>query len=146
MVYSVVNGDFLVNFAESQAAENVLKRALKDHQIKGFSNVLIAQKVEEGLSALIQTAGLGGLRFFLFYVFNLLFVNSDITRFCAGGQLTGSSKLKVVIAIFWRLSEQPQRGTIRCLSRRIFSCIRQKMTPSKEEPSTSGGSSTTEDF
>ncbi|CAG5105787.1 Oidioi.mRNA.OKI2018_I69.chr1.g2453.t2.cds [Oikopleura dioica] len=62
MVYSVVNGDFLVNFAESQAAENVLKRALKDHQIKGFSNVLIAQKVEEGLSALIQTAGLGGLR------------------------------------------------------------------------------------
>ena len=67
MVYSVVNGDFLVNFAESQAAENVLKRALKDHQIKGFSNVLIAQKVEEGLSALIQTAGLGGLRFVIIY-------------------------------------------------------------------------------
>lgn len=62
MVYSVIHGDFLVNFAESQAAENVLKRALKDHHIKGFSSVLIAQKVEEGLSALIQTAGLGGLR------------------------------------------------------------------------------------
>ena len=62
MVSSVIQGDFLLNFAESQTAEEVLRRSLKDHQIKGFSNVLIAQRVEEGLSSLIQTSGLGGLR------------------------------------------------------------------------------------
>ena len=62
MVSSVISGDFLLNYAESQTAEEVLRRSLKDHQIKGFSNVLIASRAEEGLSALIQTSGLGGLR------------------------------------------------------------------------------------
>ena len=62
MVSSVIQGDFLLNYAESQTAEEVLRRSLKDHQIKGFSSVLIAQRVEEGLSATIQTSGLGGLR------------------------------------------------------------------------------------
>jgi potassium/chloride transporter 4/5/6 len=62
MVSSVIQGDFLLNHAESQTAEEVLRRSLKDHQIKGFSNVLISNRIEEGLSSLIQTSGLGGLR------------------------------------------------------------------------------------
>ena len=59
MVSSVLQGDFLLNYAESQTAEEVLKRSLKEHQIKGFSSVLISKNVEEGLCSLIQTSGLG---------------------------------------------------------------------------------------
>ena len=69
MVSSVLQGDFLLNYAESQTAEEVLKRSLKEHQIKGFSSVLISKNVEEGLCSLIQTSGLGK------YSYALLVVN-----------------------------------------------------------------------
>ena len=59
MVGAVLQGDYLLNFAESQTADEVLKRSLKEHQIKGFSSVLISKHVEEGLCSLIQTSGLG---------------------------------------------------------------------------------------
>ena len=59
MVSAVLQGDYLMNFAESQTADEVLKRSLKEHQIKGFSSVLISKNVEEGLCSLIQTSGLG---------------------------------------------------------------------------------------
>ena len=68
MVSSVIQGDYLLNFAESQTAEEVLKRSLKEHQIKGFSSVLISKNVEEGLCSLIQTSGLGKLICELVYV------------------------------------------------------------------------------
>ena len=70
MVSSVLQGDFLLNYAESQTAEEVLKRSLKEHQIKGFSSVLISKNVEEGLCSLIQTSGLGLYFLVIFSVMN----------------------------------------------------------------------------
>lgn len=35
---------------------------MKKHKIRGFSDVLIAEDYGQGISSLIQTSGLGGLR------------------------------------------------------------------------------------
>uniref|UniRef100_A0A6I8SHH3 Solute carrier family 12 member 6 n=1 Tax=Xenopus tropicalis TaxID=8364 RepID=A0A6I8SHH3_XENTR len=62
IVGSVLLGDYLENHAEAQAAEQALKHLMEQEKVKGFCQVVVAQKLKEGLSHLIQSCGLGGMR------------------------------------------------------------------------------------
>ncbi|KAG8455554.1 hypothetical protein GDO86_001667 [Hymenochirus boettgeri] len=62
IVGSVLLGDYLENNAESKAAEQALKHLMEQERVKGFCQVVVAQKQREGLSHLIQSCGLGGMR------------------------------------------------------------------------------------
>ena len=39
-----------------------LKNAMASHKVKGFQQVLVSKDTSDGISSLIQTTGLGGLR------------------------------------------------------------------------------------
>nr|XP_009861591.1 potassium-chloride cotransporter isoform X1 [Ciona intestinalis] len=62
IVSSVIKGNYLDSYPEAQAAEQELKKAMEEHKVKGFQQVLVSQDVSQGLSSIIQTSGLGGLR------------------------------------------------------------------------------------
>ncbi|XP_069616820.1 solute carrier family 12 member 6 isoform X1 [Ranitomeya imitator] len=62
IVGSVLLGDYLENYAEALAAEQALKLLMEQERVKGFCQVVVAQKQKEGLSHLIQSCGLGGMR------------------------------------------------------------------------------------
>ncbi|KAK7498877.1 hypothetical protein BaRGS_00009969 [Batillaria attramentaria] len=62
LIYSVLEGNFQERYADSQAAKQTLSKLTKDLGIKGFSDVSVASNVTEGICALVQNAGLGGLR------------------------------------------------------------------------------------
>ncbi|KAG8596485.1 hypothetical protein GDO81_001925 [Engystomops pustulosus] len=62
IVGSVLLGDYLENYAEAMAAEQALKQLMEQERVKGFCQVVVAQKKKEGLSHLIQSCGLGGMR------------------------------------------------------------------------------------
>ncbi|XP_063769539.1 solute carrier family 12 member 6 isoform X2 [Pseudophryne corroboree] len=62
IVGSVLLGDYLENYAEALAAEQALKQLMEQERVKGFCQVVVAQKKREGLSHLIQSCGLGGMR------------------------------------------------------------------------------------
>ncbi|KAM5192403.1 solute carrier family 12 member 6 isoform 1-T1 [Mantella aurantiaca] len=62
LVGSVLIGDYLENYAEALAAEQALKQLMEQERVKGFCQVVVAQKKREGLSHLIQSCGLGGMR------------------------------------------------------------------------------------
>ncbi|XP_067651292.1 solute carrier family 12 member 4-like isoform X1 [Haliotis asinina] len=62
LVNTVIEGTFTEKFADAQAAKLTLDKLIKDYGVKGFSDVLIARSVTEGLCHLVQNAGLGGLK------------------------------------------------------------------------------------
>ncbi|KAM4810554.1 solute carrier family 12 member 6 isoform 3-T3 [Rhinophrynus dorsalis] len=62
IVGSVLLGDFLESYGEAMAAEQALKQLMEQERVKGFCQVVVAQKQKEGLSHLIQSCGLGGMR------------------------------------------------------------------------------------
>uniref|UniRef100_H2Z9M8 Solute carrier family 12 member 6 n=1 Tax=Ciona savignyi TaxID=51511 RepID=H2Z9M8_CIOSA len=62
IVSSVLQGNYLDSYPEAQAAEQELKKAMEANKVKGFQQVLVSQDVSQGLSSIIQTSGLGGLR------------------------------------------------------------------------------------
>ncbi|XP_053558220.1 solute carrier family 12 member 6 isoform X2 [Bombina bombina] len=62
IVGSVLLGDYLESYAEGMAAEQALKHLMEQERVKGFCQVVVAQKLREGLSHLIQSCGLGGMR------------------------------------------------------------------------------------
>ncbi|XP_075685151.1 solute carrier family 12 member 6 isoform X2 [Rhinoderma darwinii] len=62
IVGSVLLGDYLESYAEAMAAEQALKQLMEQERVKGFCQVVVAQKKREGLSHLIQSCGLGGMR------------------------------------------------------------------------------------
>ncbi|XP_046563349.1 solute carrier family 12 member 4-like isoform X4 [Haliotis rubra] len=62
LVNTVIEGTFTEKFADAQAAKLALDKLIKDYGVKGFSDVLIARSVTEGLCHLVQNAGLGGLK------------------------------------------------------------------------------------
>ncbi|XP_022110096.1 solute carrier family 12 member 4-like isoform X1 [Acanthaster planci] len=62
LVSSILEGDFLSRYSESQAAEQELRNMMNEEKVKGFSSVLVAKDVTEGLSACVQLSGLGGLK------------------------------------------------------------------------------------
>ncbi|XP_028134717.1 solute carrier family 12 member 6 isoform X2 [Diabrotica virgifera virgifera] len=59
---SVINGDFTRSYGEAMAAKQSLSKTMEEERVKGFAEILVARDITEGLSDLIQTAGLGGLK------------------------------------------------------------------------------------
>ncbi|KRZ76606.1 Solute carrier family 12 member 6 [Trichinella papuae] len=59
---SVLNGKFLNMLAEVASTKMIMKEVCRRMKIRGFCEVLVAGDVTEGMSALVQTSGLGGLK------------------------------------------------------------------------------------
>ncbi|XP_070149293.1 solute carrier family 12 member 4 isoform X1 [Polyergus mexicanus] len=59
---SCIAGDYTQNSGEALAAKQSLKKTATEEKVKGFVDVLVAKNVVDGLSSLIQTTGLGGLK------------------------------------------------------------------------------------
>lgn len=59
---SVLPGDY--NRINSQAAQckQSLRKLMDDEKVKGFCDILVAREIEEGISSVIQTIGLGGMK------------------------------------------------------------------------------------
>lgn len=59
---SVLPGDY--NKINSQAAQckQSLRKLMDDEKVKGFCDTLVARETEEGISSVIQTIGLGGMK------------------------------------------------------------------------------------
>ncbi|KAK2580350.1 hypothetical protein KPH14_001246 [Odynerus spinipes] len=59
---SCIAGDFAQNSGEALAAKQSLRNTANEEKVKGFVDVLVARNIVDGLSSLIQTTGLGGLK------------------------------------------------------------------------------------
>lgn len=62
MVYSVIEGRYSDLVAETTAAKQSLRRFIDDYKLQGFNKVVASHSIKEGLSGIIQSAGLGGMR------------------------------------------------------------------------------------
>ncbi|CAF3737959.1 unnamed protein product [Rotaria socialis] len=59
---SVLEGDYLDNHQHIEPIRALLKSGLAHAKVQGFAEVLVTKDAEDGISTLIQTEGLGGLR------------------------------------------------------------------------------------
>lgn len=59
---SVIVGNFLENYGEALAAEQTIKHLMEAEKVKGFCQLVVAAKLREGISHLIQSCGLGGMK------------------------------------------------------------------------------------
>ncbi|XP_067002016.2 solute carrier family 12 member 4 isoform X2 [Anabrus simplex] len=59
---SVIAGDFTRAYGEAMAAKQSLRRTMDEEKVKGFVDVLVTRNTTEGLSHLVQTTGLGGMK------------------------------------------------------------------------------------
>ncbi|XP_063225978.1 solute carrier family 12 member 4 isoform X2 [Bacillus rossius redtenbacheri] len=59
---SVLQGDYTRSSGEALAAKQSLRRTMEEEKVKGFVDVLVARDIADGLSHLIQTTGLGGMK------------------------------------------------------------------------------------
>ncbi|XP_077445495.1 solute carrier family 12 member 6 isoform X1 [Stigmatopora argus] len=62
IVGTVVPGNFLQSYGEALAAEQTLKFLMDKERVKGFCQCIVAQKAREGISHMIQSSGLGGMK------------------------------------------------------------------------------------
>ncbi|XP_067257049.1 solute carrier family 12 member 6-like isoform X1 [Chanodichthys erythropterus] len=62
IVGTVIPGNFLQTYGEALAAEQTLKLLMEKERVKGFVQCIVAQKPREGISHMIQSSGLGGMR------------------------------------------------------------------------------------
>lgn len=62
IVGTVVFGNFLQSYGEALAAEQTLKHLMEKERVKGFCQCIVAQKPREGISHMIQSSGLGGMK------------------------------------------------------------------------------------
>uniref|UniRef100_A0A3P8TGW5 Solute carrier family 12 member 6 n=1 Tax=Amphiprion percula TaxID=161767 RepID=A0A3P8TGW5_AMPPE len=62
IVGTVVSGNFLQSYGEALAAEQTLKHLMDKERVKGFCQCIVAQKPREGISHMIQSSGLGGMK------------------------------------------------------------------------------------
>uniref|UniRef100_A0A4W5PP49 Solute carrier family 12 member 4 n=1 Tax=Hucho hucho TaxID=62062 RepID=A0A4W5PP49_9TELE len=62
IVGSVIQGQFLDSYGETQASEQAVKNMMEIERVKGFCQVVVASKVREGIAHLIQSCGLGGMK------------------------------------------------------------------------------------
>ena len=62
IVGSVIQGNFLDSYGETQASEQAIKNMMEIERVKGFCQVVVASKVREGITHLIQSCGLGGMK------------------------------------------------------------------------------------
>ncbi|XP_076657034.1 solute carrier family 12 member kcc isoform X2 [Halictus rubicundus] len=59
---SCIGGDYVQNSGEALAAKQSLRKTIVEEKVKGFVDVLVARNIVDGLSSLIQTTGLGGMK------------------------------------------------------------------------------------
>lgn len=59
---SCIGGDYARSSGEAMAAKQSLRKTMDEEKVKGFVDVLVARSVVDGLSCLIQTTGLGGMK------------------------------------------------------------------------------------
>nr|XP_037867149.1 solute carrier family 12 member 4 isoform X4 [Bombyx mori] len=59
---SVLGGEFPKRAGEASTARQNLRKCMDDEKVKGFVDVLVSPNVPDGLSHLVQTTGLGGLK------------------------------------------------------------------------------------
>ncbi|KAJ6666090.1 hypothetical protein lerEdw1_000994 [Lerista edwardsae] len=62
IIGTVIQGNFLESYGEAQAAEQTIKNMIEIEKVKGFCQVVVANKVRDGISHLIQSCGLGGMK------------------------------------------------------------------------------------
>ncbi|CAM9200952.1 unnamed protein product, partial [Lampetra fluviatilis] len=62
IVGSVLQGAYLHSHREVQAAEQTIRRLMESERVKGFCQVVVASRASEGVSHLVQSSGLGGLK------------------------------------------------------------------------------------
>ncbi|KAK4308193.1 hypothetical protein Pmani_020092 [Petrolisthes manimaculis] len=62
MAVSVIDGEYSKSYGESHAAKQSLRRAMNEERVKGFVDTLISKNITEGISHIIQTCGLGGMK------------------------------------------------------------------------------------
>ncbi|XP_067117383.1 solute carrier family 12 member 6-like [Osmerus mordax] len=62
IVGTVIPGNYLHSYGEALAAEQTLKHLMDKEKVKGFCQCIVAQKPREGISHMIQSSGLGGMR------------------------------------------------------------------------------------
>ncbi|CAL7949520.1 unnamed protein product [Xylocopa violacea] len=59
---SCIAGDYIQNTGKTLAAKVNLRKTITEEKVKGFVDVLVARDVVDGLSSLVQTTGLGGMK------------------------------------------------------------------------------------
>ncbi|XP_076283775.1 solute carrier family 12 member kcc isoform X3 [Lasioglossum baleicum] len=59
---SCIGGDYIQNSGEALAAKQSLRKTIVEEKVKGFVDVLVAKNIVDGLSSLVQTTGLGGMK------------------------------------------------------------------------------------
>ncbi|KAM6949417.1 solute carrier family 12 member 6 [Aplochiton taeniatus] len=62
IVGTVILGNFLHNYGEALAAEQTLKHLMDKERVKGFCQCIVAQRPRDGISHMIQSSGLGGMK------------------------------------------------------------------------------------
>ncbi|CAN2389313.1 Solute carrier family 12 [Pristimantis euphronides] len=62
IIGTAIQGNFLDSYGEVQAAEQTIKNMMEIEKVKGFCQVVVSSKVREGISHLIQSCGLGGMK------------------------------------------------------------------------------------
>uniref|UniRef100_A0A8C6U916 Solute carrier family 12 member 7b n=1 Tax=Neogobius melanostomus TaxID=47308 RepID=A0A8C6U916_9GOBI len=62
IVANVLEGTYLTKDAESKKAEQNIKASMSAERTKGFCHVVVSSNMRDGVSHLIQSAGLGGMK------------------------------------------------------------------------------------
>ena len=61
IISTAIQGDLMADAAVQMRVEKKLRQARDDHQIRGFTQVVMSEDIPTALDSLLQTAGLGGL-------------------------------------------------------------------------------------
>ncbi|XP_055916660.1 solute carrier family 12 member 6 isoform X2 [Eupeodes corollae] len=59
---SVLPGDYNKINSQATQCKQSLRKLMDDEKVKGFCDILVAREIEEGISSVIQTIGLGGMK------------------------------------------------------------------------------------
>ncbi|KAG7232922.1 hypothetical protein INR49_007928 [Caranx melampygus] len=62
IVGNVLEGTYLTKETESKRAEQNIKASMSAEKTKGFCHVVVSSNLRDGMSHLIQSAGLGGMK------------------------------------------------------------------------------------
>uniref|UniRef100_A0AAY5EP84 Solute carrier family 12 member 7a n=1 Tax=Electrophorus electricus TaxID=8005 RepID=A0AAY5EP84_ELEEL len=62
IVGSVLEGTYLIKETEAKQAEQNIKKTMSTEKTKGFCHVVVSSNLRDGVSHLIQSAGLGGMK------------------------------------------------------------------------------------
>ncbi|CAG0882391.1 unnamed protein product [Cyprideis torosa] len=62
MAVSVIEGSYAKKYSEAQAAKISLRKIMNQEKVKGFVECLVTDSVSSGVSCLVQTSGIGGMK------------------------------------------------------------------------------------